>query len=101
MVIKLHRASAARSETYGAEYMPLHWRRMIDFVGFISAVVLAARLKFELHYSWSAAICSAVMIALPFIASRLWTKYTSLRIERAATNTKCRQRLNSVLSAEA
>jgi ABC-type molybdate transport system permease subunit len=81
--------------------MPMRWRRMIDLVGFISAVALAARLKFELHYSWPAAICSAVIIAMPFIVSRVWTKYTFLRTERAATEMKMRQRWHSMLSAEA
>ena len=79
--------------------MPLRWRRMIDFVAFISVVVLAARLKFELHYSWSTAICSAIIIATPFIVSRLWTKYTFRRMKCAATEMRSRQRLNSMLRA--
>jgi hypothetical protein len=58
---------------------------MIDFVGFILVVVLAARLKLELHYSWSTAICSAIIIATPFIVSRLWTKYCFLRMKCGST----------------
>jgi len=81
--------------------MQLRWRRTIDFVAFISTVGLIARLKFELDFSWSAAICAAAAIAVPFIVSRLWSKYTFRRTECAAARSRCRQRVNSLLSANA
>jgi len=81
--------------------MPFRWQRTINFVAAISAVVLVARLRFELDYSWTAAICSAVIVAMPFIITRLWIKYTSLRTESAASGMRCRQRLNSMLSQKA
>jgi hypothetical protein len=73
--------------------MPARLRRTIDFAGLILAAALAARLKFELDYSWSVTICSVVMVALPFIVPRLWAKFAVARLQREATVAKRRDRL--------